>query len=61
MQGVLSKRTVIHSPALSAAVPLHMFPQRRAEPCTRYRDTPAAAMMARWTLAVCGAARYSAA
>ena len=26
-----------------------MFPQLRAEPCTGYRDTPAA-MIARWTL-----------
>ena len=40
--------------------PSHMFPQHRAEPCTRYRHASASAVMTpRRTLAACGAARYS--
>ena len=71
MQGDTDNRSVIHSlravgGGAAAHVtgtpqePSHMFPQRRAKPCTCYRRASAsAAMTARRTLAACGAARYS--
>ena len=40
--------------------PLHMFPQRRVEPCTRYRSAELPPdVTARRALAACNVARYS--
>ena len=40
--------------------PLHMFPQRRIEPCTRYRSAESPPVVtARQAIAACNASRYS--
>ena len=38
----------------------HMFPQRRIEPCTRYRSAESSPVATAWlAIAACNAARYS--
>ena len=73
MQECTDNRSVIHSlrtvgggaashVAGARQGPPHMFPQRRAEPCTCDRGASASAVVkARRMLAACGAARCSAA
>ena len=71
MREVVRNGSVIHSartvgggagsrvPATEQRPP-HMFPQRRIEPCTRYRSaTSSPVVTAGRTLAACNAARYS--
>ncbi len=51
--------SVIHSDR-TVGQPSHMFPQRRAGTCTRYRSAESSPdVTARRTLAACSVARYS--
>ena len=71
MRGVVLNGSVVHSartvgggagsrvPATEQRPP-HMFPQRRIDPCTRYRSVALPPVVtARQAIAACNAARYS--